>query len=402
MKAVILVGGYGTRLRPLTLTYPKPLVQFCNKPLIMHQIQALVEVGVRHVILAVSYRADMLEREVNEIEKNLNVKVTISAESSPLGTAGPLALAAPHLLKHSGKDAAGDSTAVISKPNSVEKVNGNGVDMAAIDDSITEEPFFVLNSDVICEFPFQKMIEFHKLHGKEGTMVVTDVVDPSKYGVVVFDNSTGMVQQFVEKPKTFVSNKINAGLYLFNAAVLKRIRLEPTSIEQQVFPQMAREQQLCALQLTGFWMDVGQPGDFLTGIQLYLELLERRQQLPDSRLRCGEHTNVIGNVLIAESASIGRQCQIGPNVTIGDNVTIDDGVCLRNTAILADSHVRSHSFIDSCIVGWKCTIGRWVRMENVCVLGEDVQVKDELHLNGAKVLPHKHLTTSVTEPNIVM
>src|SRR2546428_317998 len=113
MKAVILVGGYGTRLRPLTLTYPKPLIQFCNKPLIMHQIEGLAEVGVKHVILAVSYRAEMLEREVTEIEQKLNVKVTISPEKQPMGTAGPLALAAKYLRKCNNSN--GDESSLSDK-----------------------------------------------------------------------------------------------------------------------------------------------------------------------------------------------------------------------------------------------------------------------------------------------
>ncbi len=86
-----------------------------------------------------------------------------------------------------------------------------------------DEPFFVLNSDVICDFPFKEMIEFHREHGREGTIVVTKVEEPSKYGVVVFDELHGQIERFVEKPDEYVSNKINAGLYMFNPSILKRI-----------------------------------------------------------------------------------------------------------------------------------------------------------------------------------
>ncbi|CAG2178568.1 unnamed protein product, partial [Oppiella nova] len=97
MKALILVGGYGTRLRPLTLSQPKPLVDFCNKPMICHQIEALVQANVKHIILAVSYRAELLEKEIKAKEQELGITITISHEEYPLGTAGPLALAR-HLL----------------------------------------------------------------------------------------------------------------------------------------------------------------------------------------------------------------------------------------------------------------------------------------------------------------
>lgn len=155
MRALILVGGYGTRLRPLTLSRPKPLVEFANKPILLHQIEALVEAGVTQVknwktqmhnklkqknkifkyfiilqvILAVSYRADDMERELLEKVSKLGVSLTFSHEVEPLGTAGPIALASKLLSK-------------------------------------STEPFFVLNSDIICDFPFKELAKFHKSHGK--------------------------------------------------------------------------------------------------------------------------------------------------------------------------------------------------------------------------------------------
>ncbi|VDN43990.1 unnamed protein product [Gongylonema pulchrum] len=176
MKAVILVGGYGTRLRPLTLTQPKPLVEFANKPMMLHQMEALVEADVDTVILAVSYRAELLEKQMAQHADQLGVKVYFSVEEEPLGTAGPLALA-KDLLK-------GD------------------------------EPFFVLNSDIICDFPFRQMIEFHMKHGHEGTIAVTKVEEPSKYGVCVFNEKTGKIDSFVEKPEEYVGNKVQCLLFI--------------------------------------------------------------------------------------------------------------------------------------------------------------------------------------------
>lgn len=360
MKALILVGGYGTRLRPLTLSRPKPLVEFCNKPMMMHQIEALVEAGVTHVILAVSYRAELLEKEVKVEAEKLGVRITLSQEDEPLGTAGPLALAKELL-------------------------------------SADSEPFFVLNSDVICDFPLKDMVSFHKHHGKEGTVVVTRVEEPSKYGVVIYDEQ-GCIERFVEKPQEFVSNKINAGLYIFTPAILDRIEVKPTSIEKEVFPAMVSAGQLFAMELRGFWMDVGQPKDFLTGMCLYLQSLRTKQ--PDRLLPQGP--GVVGNVLLDPSAKIGKDCRIGPNVVIGPGVVIEDGACIKRCTLLNGATIRSHSWLDSCIIGWRCTVGQWVRMENTSVLGEDVLVKDEIYINGGKVLPHKAISDSVTEPQIIM
>jgi len=123
-------------------------------------------------------------------------------------------------------------------------------------------PFFLLNSDVICDYPFEQMLKFHKSHGKEGTLVVTKVEEPSKYGVVCYERETGKIERFVEKPQVSVSNRINAGLYIFSPSILDRIQPRPTSIEKEIFPPMAREGQLYTTELEGFWMDVGQPKDY--------------------------------------------------------------------------------------------------------------------------------------------
>lgn len=238
MRGLILVGGYGTRLRPLTLSRPKPLVEFANKPILLHQIEALVDAGVTEVILAVSYRAKQMELELSAEAKKLGINLIFSHETEPLGTAGPIALAGDHL-------------------------------------SNSSEPFFVLNSDIICDFPFKELAQFHRSHGKEGTIVVTKVEEPSKYGVVVYKEG-GAIESFVEKPQEFISNKINAGLYILNPSVISRIELRPTSIEKEVFPGMARDGELYAFELKGFWMDVGQPKDFLTGMCMYLKSLREK------------------------------------------------------------------------------------------------------------------------------
>ena len=360
MKALILVGGFGTRLRPLTLSIPKPLVQFANKPILLHQIEALVAAGVNHVILAVSYRAELLETEMKSQEERLGIKISISLESEPLGTAGPIKLA----------------SALLEEDN---------------------EPFFVLNSDVICDYPFKSLLAYHQRHGKEGTIIVTKVDEPSKYGVVVYDGTSGCIQRFVEKPKVFISNRINAGMYIFNQTVLKRIEPRPMSIEKEVFPFMANDGQLCAFDLESFWMDIGQPKDYLTGMCMYLNHIH---QVNPERLASGE--GVVGYVLVHPSSKIGKDCRIGPNVVLGPDVVLDDGVCVSRTTLLDGAHVKSHAWIHSSIVGWRSTVGQWVRMENVSVLGEDVQIQDELYINGARILPHKSISSSVPDPQIIM
>ncbi|XP_017776344.1 PREDICTED: mannose-1-phosphate guanyltransferase beta [Nicrophorus vespilloides] len=359
MRALILVGGYGTRLRPLTLSRPKPLVEFANKPILLHQIEALVEAGVTEVILAVSYHAEDMEKELSVEADRLGISIVFSHETEPLGTAGPIALARKILSK-------------------------------------STEPFFVLNSDIICDFPFKELEQYHKNHGKEGTIVVTKVEEPSKYGVVVYKDN-GQIESFVEKPQEFISNKINAGIYILNPSMIDRIELKPTSIEKEIFPGMAQSGQLFAFELQGFWMDIGQPKDFLTGMCMYLKALRQRE--PE---RLYQGPGVLGNVLVDPTARIGADCQIGPDVTIGPGAIIQDGVRVQRCTILKDAKIHSYTRVENCIVGWECTIGKWVTIEGMSVLGKDVIVKDDVYINGGQVLPHKCIAASVPEPSIVM
>ncbi|KAL0486285.1 mannose-1-phosphate guanylyltransferase [Acrasis kona] len=364
MKALILVGGYGTRLRPLTLSIPKPLVPFANKPMIIHQIEALKNVGCTEVVLAVSYKPiDMME-EMKKYEDEYKIKITYSHETSPMGTAGPLALAREVLL-------------------------ADNTDM-----------FFVLNSDVICEYPLADLVTFHKKHGKEGTIMVTKVEEPSKYGVVV-TKEDGEIQKFVEKPQVFVGNRINAGIYLFNKEILDRIELRPTSIEKEIFPVMSSSGNLFAMDLPGFWMDIGQPKDFLTGMCMLLaspKFKEKALKAPQD----ASYKVVNDTVLVHPSAKIGKGCVLGPNVVIGENVVIGDGVRLERTTIMHDCKIGSYSLIKSSIVGWSSTVGMWCRLDNITVLGEDVQIRDEVFINGGMILPHKGVNENILEPGIFM
>lgn len=370
MRALILVGGFGTRLRPLTLSVPKPLVPFCNKPMIIHQVEALKEAGVTDIILAVAYRPDAMKAEMDEWAAKLGVRFIFSHETEPLGTAGPLALAAEELLKD-------------------------------------DEPFFVLNSDVTCKFPLKELLGFHRQHGGEGTIMVTKVTEWQKYGVVVYNEDKGDIDQFVEKPKKFVGDKINAGIYCFNKSILKRIKVEKTSIETQVFPQMAAAKQLFAMELEGFWMDIGQPHDYLDGIGKFLPSLIGTKREDDSIVHEDKskgklHYQVIGCVMVHPTATIGAGSVLGPNVTIGAGVVVGPATRIIHSAIFDKCRIGKGVYINKSIIAWSSSVGDFCRIGNDTVLGEDVHVKEELFINGAKVLPNKNLNVNVLEPQVIM
>lgn len=385
MKALILVGGFGTRLRPLTFTKPKPLVEFCNMAIVLHQIEAMVAVGVDEVVLAVNYKPDAMMKALEGMVAKYGITVRCSLETEPLGTAGPLALARKHL------------------------------------DDGTNSPFFVFNSDVICRYPLAELVTFHKAHGGEGTLVVTRVEDPSKYGVVV-SKENGQIERFVEKPKKFVGDCINAGMYIFNPTVLDRIQPKPTSIEREIFPVMAAENKLFSMVLPGYWMDIGQPKDYLTGMCLHLESLAASQGA--ARVRSASDVVSAEDVtaalaegadesktavvdenlcLIDPTATVAEDAVLGPHVVIGPGVTVESGARIERSCLMAGATVRAHAYVKSSIIGWNSTVGRWARTDNVTVLGESVTIKDTVVLNGVRVLPHKTIKESeFKEGTIIM
>lgn len=303
-----------------------------------------------------------MKEKLDEFESTYKVKITCSLEKEPMGTAGPIRLA----------------------EEMIRADNPDGL-------------FFVFNSDVICEFPLKDMIEYHKSHGKEGTIMVTKVSDPSKYGVVVFEGEAGPINKFVEKPQVFVGDKINAGLYLFNLSIIERIPNKPTSIERETFPLMSADAQLNAMTLPGFWMDIGQPKDFLTGTTLYLEYQKR---IESPALAQGD--NILGNVLIHPTAKVDPNAVVGPNVVVGAGCVVEGGVRLSNSCLLSDTTVKGHSFIKNSIIGWSSTIGKWVRIDGLTVLAKDVTVKDEVYINASFILPHKAISTNVPNAGTII
>ena len=140
-------------------------------------------------------------------------------------------------------------------------------------------------------------------------------------------------------------------------------------------------------------MDVGQPKDFLSGTCLYLSSLTKK----GSKKLCSPKESYVfgGNVMVDPSAKIGKSCRIGPNVTIGPNVVVGDGVRIQRSVLLSGSKIKDHAWVKSTIVGWNSSVGKWARLENVSVLGDDVTIGDEIYVNGGSILPHKSIKQNV-------
>lgn len=197
VKGLILVGGLGTQLRPLTLSQPKPLIDFVNKPQLLHLVDLMKRAGVSEVVLAINYRPEIMDDFLSTYSEH-GVRIVLSVESTPLGTGGPIGLAREYL--------------------------NDG------------DPFFVINCDVACDIDLKRALDFHNSHGKVGTIMVTTVDEPAKYGKsVVVAHETGLIDKFVEHGKVFAGNLINCGCYIFSPSIFDKIcGTRATSMEKEV------------------------------------------------------------------------------------------------------------------------------------------------------------------------
>jgi mannose-1-phosphate guanylyltransferase len=213
------------------------------------------------------------------------------------------------------------------------------------------------------------------------------VEDPSRFGVVVCDKGTGAIEQLVEKPQTFVGNCINAGVYLLSLDVINYIKGDdktPCSIEREVFPAMANDKVLFALELPGYWADVGQPADYITGLVAHLDDIAENEK---SRLAvAAEGYKVVGNCLIDPSVKIGAGSTIGPAVTLGPNCTVGEHTVLTNAAIFNNVAIGSNCNIKDSIISHYCVVKDNCKFSEVTVLGQAVTVADGVTLSNVQAV----------------
>ena len=331
LAALVLVGGYGTRLRPLTFTRAKPLVEFCNKPMCEYMLDQLCAVGCKKIVLALSQLQNDLSAYIKQYQaKHPETEIIPSVETCAMGTAGPIALAKKHLEGHR---------------------------------------FFMLNSDVISPYPFKELLEYHIKKGGEATIMGWRVEDGSRFGVIDSD-SNGLVLGFREKPATDNKNcNINAGHYILDPSVIDRVPNEPCSIERKIFPEIAAEKKLYVMDLTGFWMDIGTPNAFIEGIPLLIKNEKK--------------------VLIDEKAQVSNECEIGNNVIVGPDCVIEAGTKLDHCVILQGTKIGKNCVISNSIIGWHNKIADNVQVTEMSVTGESVSVAAGTVLSDTFVCPYK-------------
>jgi NDP-sugar pyrophosphorylase family protein len=340
MHALILAGGKGTRLRPLTVYTPKPVVPVMNPPFVLYQLDILRKAGIEDITLSLSYQPDKIEQLLGD-GSEYGVNLRFLTEPHPLGTAGAYRFASEHLK---------DTT-------------------------------IVLNGDILTSADISKIVEFHKHCKAEATITLASVEDPWNFGLV--ETQKDRVKRFIEKPKPEDAVKkklsnINAGIYVLEPSIRKLIsRNENRSFEYHVFPDLLQNKhEFFAYQLkSDYWRDLGTPENYLSA---HMDFLAGRiagfELQPLDQADIATHSHI-------ERSLIGEDCVIKPNVDIvnsvlGPGVHVEEKARIENSVIWSHTRVASFASVNGAVVARSCHIGRNAVVREGSVLGDKTSITD--------------------------
>jgi mannose-1-phosphate guanylyltransferase len=363
MQALILAGGEGTRLRPLTSTIPKPIVPLGDRPFISYMIEWLRGHGVDDVVLACGFMADAVRAVLGDGDA-LGVRLRYIEEPEPLGTGGALKYA---------QDLLGDR-------------------------------FLMLNGDVLTDIDVTAQLKQHEQTDARATLALVPVEDPTAYGLVR-RSGDGAVTEFVEKPSPdeVDTNLINAGAYILERDVLDEMPPAGTnvSIERDVFPLLVGRG-LFGYAAHGYWLDIGTPDRYLKGtfdILTGAVTTDLGARMGDGVLieDGGVPATVTAPALVRAGCVLAPSATVGPYAVLGPGVTVGEGAVVERSVVLAGANVGASSSIRDAIVGPQAQIGDGCRIEH-CVLGEGVVLSPGSTLEaGARIFPGVVVPTGASE-----
>jgi len=356
LKAVILAGGRGTRLKPMTETVPKPLAILGDKPIIFHILDQIKNQGITEVIITLGYLGAKIEEKVREYKTDL--QISFSYENEPLGTAG----------------------AVKNALKSFEKA---------------DEDFFVLSGDAYCEFDLNKALDFHKKNNSSATLICTRVSDPREFGLVVSDKS-GRITRFIEKPgwSQAVTDLANTGTYILNG---KALSLIPDNREfdfsKNLFPLIKNKNlPLYSFEEKGYWCDIGDLESYLKCNGYVLKKTRKNDSVPRGNFTISDCVYIGNNVKIGNGVKIGKGTVICDNVEIENNAEITGSVIfenvkigekckIENSVICSDVVIKNDTRIyPNCCVGAFASVGSECVIEPDVNIGCNVKIKDGIKI----------------------
>ena len=342
MKAILLAGGQGTRLRPLTIHTPKPIVPIFNRPFLHYQIDLLKQVPeIDEVVLSLNYQPRRIE-EVFGDGSALGIKIRYVVEPHPLGTAGAVKYAC-----------------------------------AGVEDSVV-----VFNADVLTQIDLAAVIRLHRERHARATIVLTPVENPSAYGLVETD-SEGNVKRFVEKPRVdqITTHHINAGIYVLEPDTFDRIPSDVAwSIERRYFPSLVEHSEtFMAYIYNGYWIDIGTPEKYT---QIHRDIMDGRYVTapflnlpaprivvaPDARIENG--ATLEGPCFIDEGALIKTGARIGRYSVVGRQTQVDEDASIDGAILWPNCHVGREASVRNAILGRGCHLGWNVNVNEGAILGD--------------------------------
>ncbi|HSO93878.1 MAG TPA: sugar phosphate nucleotidyltransferase, partial [Candidatus Dormibacteraeota bacterium] len=368
MKAVVMAGGEGSRLRPLTSGLPKPLVPVVGKPVMEHILRLLLRHGISEVVVTLQYMGSSI-RDYFGDGSDFGMDITYVVEDAPLGTAGSVKNAQAYL----------------------------------------DEPFIVISGDALTDIDLGQAIEFHRERHAVATIVLTSVASPLEFGVVI-TNSDGTINRFLEKPSwgEVFSDQVNTGIYILEPQVLDL--LPPAAVvdwSSDVFPKMLRGgMPLYGYLASGYWCDIG---NIQTYYQANWDALEGRVQVEiagerrDGNVWIGEDVELGHDVRLVGPAYIGQECKIkrgvfinGP-VCVGNFSVVDENTKISNSIIWSYSYIGENSRLRQSIVCRHATIKNNSLLEEGAVIGDDVVVGEGSTIDaGVKIWPDKQIEPGST------
>jgi len=366
VKAVILVGGEGTRLRPLTYSTPKTMVPILNRPFLEHMLKYMKSHRIDDVVLALCYLPDHIKDYFGDGSGH-GVKLTYVVEDSPLGTAGAVKNVAQHL----------------------------------------DETFFIFNGDVFTDMNLTAMLETHRKKSAKATIALTSVDDPTMYGVVETD-SNGRVKRFIEKPKreAVTTNTINAGTYILEPDLLDYIPANQSYMfERGLFPLLLeRGDPFYSFNSHGYWIDIGTPEKYM---QVNNDLLagDITTEFPGSAYSrnvwteagCNIHpkAKLDGPVVIGRNCVIEAQAHIKGPVVIGPNCSIGAGSLVEKSIVWHNVKIGKGAKLQQCIIADAVSIGEGCDIAEGCIIGNKVFMGRNTKLApDTKIMPGETLTAS--------
>ncbi len=348
MKAILLAGGKGTRLRPLTLHTPKPVVPIFDRPFLHYQIDLLRQVPeIDEVILSLNYQPRRIE-EVFGDGGGTGLRIRYVVEPAPLGTGGAIRYAAQG----------------------------------------TTDTIVVFNGDVMTSVDVNAVVAQHRARNAAATIVLTPVDNPSAYGLVEAD-ADGTVVRFLEKPKDdeITCNTINAGIYVLEPSTFDRIPKDVSySIERAYFPSLTeRGETFVAHVDRGYWIDIGTPEKY---VQVHRDMFDgrfsagpfdgqdRSTPVVSTEARVDEGVTLIGPCFVDAGAHIKAGATVGPYAVIGRGTVVEESAEVRNAIVWPNARIGQSAVLDGPVLGRNCHIGRNVTIEGHAVIGDKTAITD--------------------------